>query len=408
MKRALHAIRNDHLLNSSMYLSAASVVTALLGFVFWVISARLFSSDQVGFAASLIAAMALVNTLTLFGFDVGIIRFWNSRTSRKLVGSCYLISGIAALFVAAGFALFYHINFEFFSGAYLILFVVLSAAWVIFNINDSVYIGLRKSEFVLVKQAVFSVLKLLLPWLFLGLGFFGIFGSYSVSALLSLLIVALIKPVPLSLGIDIRLVRSVLRFSMYNYISNVFVRTRELVLPLLVIYLLGARSTAYFYLAFNVTLVFLLVPKAVSKALLAEASHQTKNIKASFRKALAVSLLFAAGVILFVFMAGKYVLMLYGAEYAQNSLQLLYVFAVVGVFATVNELYYALMRVQLRLNHLLIAQVMNALLTLGLAVFLLGYGLVGIGYAWLISEMVVMAYVLVVYWRLNPVKVMLR
>jgi O-antigen/teichoic acid export membrane protein len=188
----------------------------------------------------------------------------------------------------------------------------------------------------------------------------------------------------------------------------VFVRTRELVLPLLVIYLLGARSTAYFYLAFNVTLVFLLVPKAVSKALLAEASHQTKNIKASFRKALAVSLLFAAGVILFVFMAGKYVLMLYGAEYAQNSLQLLYVFAVVGVFATVNELYYALMRVQLRLNHLLIAQVMNALLTLGLAVFLLGYGLVGIGYAWLISEMVVMAYVLVVYWRLNPVKVMLR
>ena len=59
--------------------------------------------------------------------------------------------------------------------------MVLSAAWVVFNINDSVYIGLRKSEYVLVKQSVFSVAKLVLPWLFLGLGFFGIFGSYSIS-----------------------------------------------------------------------------------------------------------------------------------------------------------------------------------------------------------------------------------
>jgi O-antigen/teichoic acid export membrane protein len=407
MKEALDTLKNDHLLNSSMYLTAASAVTALLGFVFWVLSARLFSSEQVGFAASLIAAMALVNTLTLFGFDVGIIRFWRRRDPKRLVGSCYLISGGAALLVAAGFALFYSVKFDFFSGAYPLLFIVLSAAWVIFNLNDSAYIGLRKSRYVLLKQAVFSVLKLGFPWLLLGLGFFGIFGSYSVSALIALIVVGLIHPIPFSFCVDLKLIRSVLRFSMYNYLSNVFVRTRELVLPLLVIYLLGAKHTAYFYLAFNVTLVFLLVPKAVSKALLAEASHQKKGVLSNFRKALMVSLLFATAVMLFLFVAGKYLLLLYGREYAQNSLQLLYLFAVVGVFATVNEIYYALMRVQLRLNHLLTAQVLNAVLTLGLAALLIGNGLVGIGHAWLISEVLVMLYVLAVYWRLNPIKVML-
>jgi O-antigen/teichoic acid export membrane protein len=246
-----------------------------------------------------------------------------------------------------------------------------------------------------------------LPWLLLSYGFFGIFGSYGIAAAAGIIAVTLLCPVPFTFSIDFGLLRSLFKFSMYNYLSYVFIRTRELVLPLLVIYLMGARHTAYFYLAFNVTLVFLLVPKAVSKALLAEASHQKSNIRTDFRKGLLISLVSAAAGAVFFFIAGKYVLLLYGAEYVENSLGLLYVFAVIGIFATVNELYYTLMRINMKLNQLLAAQVINVVLTLGLAAVLIGHGIVGVGYAWLISEVVVMVFVLSTYWGYNPVRVML-
>jgi len=329
MQKLIQMLSKDTLVNSSAYLISASAITSVFGFVFWVISARLFSSEQVGLAASLIATMALVTTLTTFGFDMGIIRFWKQRDSKKLVASCSIIAVLASLIVSAFFVLiFSSVKFPFANHVHAAMFVLLCAVWTMFSLNDSVYVAMQSPRHVLFKQVIFSLLKLVLPFLLVSLGFFGIFGSWSVSALLALIAVLLLKPMPFTLCIDLGLIRSIFRFSLFNYLTTLFARLRELAIPLLITYLLGARQTAYYYLAFNITVVFLLVPKAVSKVLLAELSHSRKP--SSLGKSFALVVLSSLAAILVVVLFGRYLLLLYGPEYAQRSLALLYIFSVSG------------------------------------------------------------------------------
>jgi O-antigen/teichoic acid export membrane protein len=411
MLRMISELKKDRLVNNSFYLVAASAVTSVLGFVFWIICARLFSSEQVGLAAALISAMALICTFCTFGFDFGIIRFWKKGTQKQLVASCSTISLVASLIAGLVFVVF-------FAGTrfpalgtnpwYALAFIILSSGWVLFNLNDSVYVAMHTSKDVLLKQSVFSLLKLGFPFLFVSLGFFGIFGSWALAAFLALVVIMIYHPVPFGFHISWHLVRRLFSFSMYNYLSTIFTRLRELLLPLLIAYIIGASFTAYYYLAFSITLVFMMVPKAISKAMLAEISHRRNAIRSNLRKSLGVTLAFSIAVLVFVLFLGRYALLLYGSEYAENSLALLNLFAISGIFAGVSETYYTLMRADFKLRQLLVAQSGNSLLTIGLSLLLLGYGLIGVGVAWLVSEMATSLFVISVYRKLNPMKVLAR
>ena len=77
MKAIIAKARDDPLISNSFYLVLASGISAALGFVFWIIIARIYPPEAVGQGALLLSAMAIINTLTLMGFDVGIIRFWD-------------------------------------------------------------------------------------------------------------------------------------------------------------------------------------------------------------------------------------------------------------------------------------------------------------------------------------------
>ena len=54
---------------------ANSGVIAILGFVFWVVAARLYSTENVGLGAALISANQLLSFIGTVGLGFGIIRF---------------------------------------------------------------------------------------------------------------------------------------------------------------------------------------------------------------------------------------------------------------------------------------------------------------------------------------------
>src|ERR1700730_15642847 len=61
-------LRTDHLVRNSLYLILSSGLQACLGFAFWIITARLFSTADVGRASSLISATTVIAYLALLGF----------------------------------------------------------------------------------------------------------------------------------------------------------------------------------------------------------------------------------------------------------------------------------------------------------------------------------------------------
>ena len=61
--------------SNSVYLVGNSAVVGFLGFMFWVVAARLYTAEDVGLGSALISAALLLSFLARFGLGFGVIRF---------------------------------------------------------------------------------------------------------------------------------------------------------------------------------------------------------------------------------------------------------------------------------------------------------------------------------------------
>ena len=68
-------LKSDHLLYNSFYLALTTATMGVLGFLFWLLNARLFSASEIGKATLLISATSLISYLSLLGFNNTFIRF---------------------------------------------------------------------------------------------------------------------------------------------------------------------------------------------------------------------------------------------------------------------------------------------------------------------------------------------
>ena len=59
--------RGDSLVRNSLYMMSSTVATAGLGYVFWVVAARVFTTAQVGIASAVISLCSTVALLTYLG-----------------------------------------------------------------------------------------------------------------------------------------------------------------------------------------------------------------------------------------------------------------------------------------------------------------------------------------------------
>jgi O-antigen/teichoic acid export membrane protein len=85
---------------NSVALILAKVATMGLGFLFWLVAARLFSPADVGLASGAVSAMMLITQLALFGVGSAVISLYPSRKddpSGLLDGALTIVSGAALL-----------------------------------------------------------------------------------------------------------------------------------------------------------------------------------------------------------------------------------------------------------------------------------------------------------------------
>lgn len=143
-------------LNAPLFRNAYALVvntgiTAILGFVYWVLAARLFSTNDVGLAAAAISAMTLLAGISLLNLEAVLVRFIpvsGDQTRRLVLGvfavctalavitSAVFITGISTWAPSLGF-LASHLNG--------IGFIAATLAWVFFVLLDGILVGLGRS-----------------------------------------------------------------------------------------------------------------------------------------------------------------------------------------------------------------------------------------------------------------------
>ena len=400
-KEGLQGLLGISLYRNAIYLVMSFGVTALLGFIFWMLAARFYEAEYVGLASAAISAIGLLGLLSTLGFDYGLIRFLpaSGEKSATMVNTCLTISGLVSIILA----LIFLAGLAIWSPALLLLrqnpvffcvFIALSAASTLTLLLNNTFVAERRSGFTLAQSLNINLLRvaLVIPLaaFYPALGIFAAWGiAFIVAVVVSIFLFLPHAQVGYRPFFAVRreVINEMLHFSSANYAAILLWGAPGFVLPLMVVNLLGAEPNAYFYIAWSISAVLFGIPLAISLSLFAEGSYDERQLSRDTRRSLKLIALFLIPLILILFFAGDKILLLFGQAYSENATTLLQVLAASALPLSINYIYFSRKRVEKKMKSVVILAVFIAMVTLGLGYFLLPrMGILGVGVAWLSSQ----------------------
>lgn len=397
MKDKLQQLHSDTLVRNSFYLMLSTGIMAVLGFVFWLISARIFSPEDIGIATTLISAMNLISYIGLLGFNSTLIRTLPTSKNRSTeMNTGLLLSTSAAIFIAGIYILLVPVIAPTLSLVhenpwYALGFILMTAFASVNLLTESIFIAFRAAKYNLfIDGIVMSSIKLALPFGFVGLGAYGLFASSGAAAAVALVLSVfyLIKRFGYrpKLSIDTSTLKGVIKYSFANYLANLLNIAPTLILPLIIINNLGAAAAGYYYLAFMVANLLYTVVYAVSQSLFAEGSYADRALRELMKR----SSLVIAGIMIpgaaVIYFGASMLLMVYGSNYAAEAAPLLQVFAIAGPLVAIYTIANVLLRITKQTWAIIIVNIVYMVSIGGLAQLWAGHGLIWIGYAWLVGH----------------------
>jgi O-antigen/teichoic acid export membrane protein len=395
---ATAAVRNNTMHANSLYIMIAQGIMTVFGYGFWIITARLYTSEMVGLAGSLIAVATLITNISLLGFNNALIRFLpKAKNKSDLINTCLWVVVLASLLSAV----LYLIGMKFFSPKLLfvthepLLLVMFLASMVLVAINtftDSVFLAYRSTKYNIVIYGVYSILRVAAPLLLVSLGVMGIFAAHMLGIVAAVILSLYFMMTKLGwkprLSISLPELKHMTVYSLANYAAGFLWSAPLLVAPIMVINHLGASQAAYFNMAMMIVNMLLIIPTAVTQSLFAEGSHAEEHkLMQLVKKSLLVGGGLTAIGIVGILALGKFAIGIFGHEYATGGAPLLYVMAATGLLVTANMVGNVILKVKKRIWTLVYINILGAVSTISLLPVFLTQGLVGVGYAYCIGQL---------------------
>jgi O-antigen/teichoic acid export membrane protein len=401
----LHRVRNDSLLRNSIFIMATNGVTASFGYLFWIVAAHAYSANDVGLGSALISVTALASTLALLGMDATLVQVLPGRksgyewslalnaglTTGALAGLLAGVIVVVALPLSAPqFAFVGH------QASYAIAIVVGVPLMTVSFLLDQAFIAERAAHNKLMRQFAAAVLKiplLALPvMLMIQIGALGILlpGVLAMAVILIgglLLIPRLGRDYCLAARGMMGQVRSMLSSLAGNQFINLGGILPYFLLPVFVATRLSPADNAYYYTTMRLAEFFTMGSYAVSMSLFAEGSHAANDLPRKVRSSALIISMIIGPAMLLCLLGGRYILLLFGPDYAQHGLVLFIILVVSTVPDSITNVYLTVLRVQGRLRFAGLLNVSMGALTLALTWILLpGLGIAGAGWAFLIAQ----------------------
>lgn len=386
----------DPLYRNSGFLFFTSISNSVLGLIFWILSAHLYSVADVGIATALISAMLLIGNLAIFGFDIGIIRFLPSVEKKdvmlntcltlitlfSLVFSIIFITGITFWMPDLTSAVSSHVI------ACTFILITLVSALLLFQKN--VFIAFRAAQYSFIQYLVISISKILIVTVLVFLGAFGIITAYGISAIIGLaLSVLILMPLLLpdfhmKLSIDRTTVNTLYRFSFGHYIAQNLSSLPMTLFPILILSAADAEMSAYFFMAWSIAQFIFTIPWSVGLSLFAEGSHKNQDVTRITRKAQVFSLGILVPIVIIVLLFSPQILLIFGKNYSENASVLLAILALSSLPFLYVEFFLTTERIAGNVMSVLACYGFTTVTTVLLGFALLPLtGIAGIGIAWL-------------------------
>ncbi|MBN1367440.1 MAG: oligosaccharide flippase family protein [Dehalococcoidales bacterium] len=385
-----------------------SAVTAGLGFFFWMVVARIYNTNDVGYGSAALSAISLLAALSLFGANITVIRFLpKAEKPNDLINTCLTLCGLIAIVIAVVFVLGLDLwspalRFIQRNAIYAIAFIFFVIVSTFSTITDAIYVAKRRANYVLIMDATYSLLKIPLPFLLvLFFRSFGIASSLGIAVAIAVTIGLFVlvpraqKGYRIKPALNRNLIGNLWRYSIGNYLATVLHSAHTWILPIIIINVLGSTQNAYFYITWVLAGLLGAIPTATANSLFAEGSHFEEDLQFNIRKALRFTYLLLIPAIVVMLLAGGWILSLFGSQYSINGTALLRIMAVAGVFLGVNYIYNTILRIENRIKELCLIYAFQTIAILMASYLLINrVGTIGVGYAWLGTQFTVSLYVI--------------
>jgi O-antigen/teichoic acid export membrane protein len=279
-----------------------------------------------------------------------------------------------------------------------LIYVASVLLWIVFVLEDAVLIGLRRSSYVLVENNVYGVLKIALLVAFAAAvptsGVSGIFLSWTAPLLVVVIAVNLLvfhnllpQHVERTRALEEPVGRNVIGpFLIVDYVSSLLWTAAIALTPIIVLAAKGASASGYVYIAWTVAYTLILVSRNMGMALTTESAQDPERLSEHTRATLVATFRIVAPLALAIVAAAPLCLAVFGHKYeaAEGVLRL---FALATIPAMVPLTFVSVARIQRRLTAMLVVTALTTAPVLILAPILMhSFGVIGIGYAWLIVQ----------------------
>ncbi|HEV2339191.1 MAG TPA: oligosaccharide flippase family protein [Patescibacteria group bacterium] len=396
VKKIYSHFMHDSLYRNSIYLMLSTFITAGFGSLFWILAARFVSADQIGIATAIISTSTFIMQFSLFGLKNSIVRYLPKSVTKNAkinTGANFII--IVSLLLSVSFLLLLPLIsppllFLRNNSIYSFLFILFCISFTLNQFQEGVFVAYRSTGYVVIKNALWGVVKVVLPFFLYGLGSFGIFLAFGFGSIISTLfgIIILIIAFHFQLSPFIRrdVIQKMGKFSFGNYLGTVVAYIPQFVLPIIILNNIGPKENAYYYIDQQIANLLYIIPIATTQSLFAEGSHDENSMKQHVKKSLFfIFLLMIPSVGITIFM-GSFVLHIFGHQYAGNGLQFLQLLAFSALFVSINNVGTALLNIRKKVITYILLNIIAASLFIGFSFLFLSLHLLGIGYAWLIAQ----------------------
>lgn len=398
--------RHLPLFRNASALFVSSAATSVLGLVYWILSARYYSPENVGRSSALVSIIRLLASIAQLNLAGALTRFLPraGRATGRLVLSCYATAaglGVAVSLLALPFIQGLS-SAGWFVGRgplFTLWYVAAVVAWCLFSLQDGALVGLRESIWVPFENAAFGAAKILLALALAALApELGIFASWTIPMMLTVVPVSLLlfrRLIPRHSAVSRAepIVPAQIRsFVAFDYLAMLLALASTDLLPILVATRAGVEANAYFYVAWIIAGALDFALLSVGMSLTAEGAHDPARLPMLVRALCQRIALLASPGILLLFIGTPYLLAIFGQAYALEATAVLRFFAVAMLARMVIVLWISVARVKQRMGSVLLVQAILSALLIGLSIPLIDrYGITGMGVAYLVSNCAVAA-----------------
>jgi O-antigen/teichoic acid export membrane protein len=397
----------DHIrspINSRAYaLILSSLVTAVLGLMYWTLAARLYSASEVGVNAALISTMMLLSYLSQLSLAEVLTRFipTSGRATTKLIlaayGTAAILSAIVAVVFLAGAGIWApSVRSLLDTPVAAAWFVAATVAWSVFALQDAVLTGLQRTVWVPIENTIFALVKILALVALAGsLAGSGIYVSWTVPAMLSIvpinaLIFRRFLPGLVARHRDVEPEGSlglIARYVAADYAGSLLESASTCLLPLIVLATLGPSASAYYYIAWTIAYSLQLLSLNLGLSLSVEGAVRRSEVGQGMWRMLRLLAGLQLPLVIGIAIFAPLILDIFGQAYSDEGATLLRLLALAALPYGVNALCLGLARVRRQLGVLFAIQAAQACLFVAIAVVLLpAIGIAGVGVAFLAAQ----------------------